>query len=170
MSPNKTPAPEGRRKVGEKTTTMPDTYASLHYHFVFGTKNRAPLLADAWRERLWQYIGGIVRSEGGVLERIGGMADHLHLLVSLKQGGALPDLMRAIKANSSKWIHDSFAEMKGFAWQDGYAVFSVSKSQCEAVAQYIETQSEHHKKRSFQEELRVLLDKHGVEYNPAYFG
>jgi REP element-mobilizing transposase RayT len=149
---------------------MSDTYSSLHYHFVFGTKNRAPLLADAWRERLCQYIGGIVRSEGGVLERIGGMADHLHLLVSWKQSEALSDLMRAIKANSSRWIHDTLPEMKGFAWQDGYAVFSVSKSQCEAVARYIETQSEHHKKWSFQEELKALLDKHGVEYNPEYSG
>jgi REP element-mobilizing transposase RayT len=98
------------------------------------------------------------------------MADHLHLLVSWKQSGSLSDLLRAIKANSSRWIHDTFAEMKGFAWQDGYAVFSVSKSQCEAVARYIETQSEHHKKWSFQEELKALLDKHGVEYNPEYFG
>ncbi len=105
-----------------------------------------------------------------MLERIGGMADHLHLLVSWKQSEALSDLMRAIKANSSRWIHDTFAEMKGFAWQDGYAVFSVSKSQCEAVARYIETQSEHHKKWSFQEELKALLDKHGVEYNPDILG
>ena len=146
------------------------TYTNLNYHFVFSTKNREPIIDNVWRETLYEYIGGIVRSEGGVLYRIGGMPDHLHLLINWQQTESLSNLMCRLKAHSSKWVHETFPALRHFAWQDGYAVFSVSKSQCDVVARYIDGQTEHHKKCSFLEELALFLKKHDVEYNSEYIG
>jgi len=147
---------------------MPSTYANLLYHIIFSTKHREPLVVDAWKEELYRYMGGIIRSKGGISLEIGGMPDHVHILAKLKPAISVADMLKLIKANSSKWINDEKVLGKGFAWQVGYAAFSVSESQVEAVRRYIRNQEEHHRKQSFQEELIALLQRHGVEYNLQY--
>jgi putative transposase len=147
---------------------MPSTYTNLLYHIIFSTKNREPLIVDAWKEELYRYIGGIVRSEGGVSIEIGGMPDHVHILAKLKPAISVSDILKLIKANSSKWINDEKVRRRGFAWQGGYAAFSVSESQVEVVRRYIRSQEEHHRKQSYQDELIALLQRHGVEYDPRY--
>ena len=146
---------------------MASTYLSLHYHIVFGTKNRAPVIDAKWRLRLYDYLGGIVHRLGGFSKRIGGIDDHVHLLVSLKSTHNLADLMRELKKASSVWVHDTLGE-KQFAWQEGYAAFTVSASGLDAVAKYIANQEQHHKMKSFRDELVEMLEKSGVDYNPDY--
>jgi REP element-mobilizing transposase RayT len=146
---------------------MASTYLSLHYHIVFGTKNRMPFIAEEWRPRLHDYLGGIIRRLGGVSERIGGIEDHVHLLLSLKATHSLAELMRELKKSSSVWVHDALGE-KQFAWQEGYAAFTVSASALDAVRKYIANQEQHHRMKSFREELLEMLEKAGVDYNPDY--
>jgi len=146
---------------------MASTYLSLHYHIVFGTKNRAPIIDELWRSRLHDYLGGTLRGLGGFPERIGGTVDHVHLLVSLKATHCLADVMRELKKASSVWVHDELAE-KQFAWQEGYAPFTVSASALSKVARYIDNQKEHHRVKSFLDELVEMLEKAGIDFNPAY--
>lgn len=129
---------------------MPGTYSQLLLHVVFSTKGRAPWITVEIAERLYPYIGGIVRAEKGVLYDIGGMEDHVHMYLRWRPNGSVSDLMRIVKARSSKWIHDEFPALREFAWQEGYSVFSVSKSQEEAVTKYVKGQAEHHKESRFQ--------------------
>lgn len=146
---------------------MPSTHLSLHYHVVFSTKNRERIIAAAWRDRLHAYLGGIVRNVKGIPEAIGGIDDHVHLLIGLPATVCLADVVRDVKAVSSRWVHDEIAE-KSFAWQEGYGAFTVSASQCETVREYIARQEEHHQKRSFQDEYLGLLQRCGVEYDERY--
>jgi putative transposase len=146
---------------------MPSTYLSLHYHLVFSTKNRELLIAPEWRARLHDYLGGTVRGMGGFPEGIGGMADHVHLLVGLRATHCLADVMRELKKASSAWVHDEIG-LRGFAWQEGYAAFTVSATSREAVRHYISHQEEHHRVRSCREELVEMLNKAGVQYDPRY--
>ena len=118
--------------------------------------------------RLYPYIDGRVRAENGVLYDIGGVEDHVHLYLRWQPEGAVSDLMRSVKARSSKWIHDTFADTSAFAWQEGYSVFAVSKSQEQAVKKYIAGQAEHHKKEDFKTELLRLLRLHEIEFDERY--
>ncbi len=120
------------------------------------------------RPRLIEYIGGIVCSLDGKLIRAGGPADHLHLAVSMASQPSVADLVRDVKANSSKWIHQTFDNMGDFAWQDGYAAFSVSHSGMGRVMDYIRQQDEHHRRLSFDEELIALLKRHEVVFDERY--
>ena len=147
---------------------MAGTYTNLLYHLVFSTKNRIPLISDALQEDLYSYIGGIIRGEGGVLLEIGGMSDHVHLVTELKPTKSVSEMLNRIKAKSSKWVNAEKLKMRKFGWQDGYAAFSVSESQVASVRRYVREQEEHHRKLSFQEEFRSLLDKHGVEFEERY--
>jgi putative transposase len=113
-------------------------------------------------------MGEIVRAEKGVLYDIGGVEDHVHLYLRWRPDGSVSDLMRTVKALSSKWVHDAFPNLAAFAWQEGYSVFSVSKSQEEAVKKYIAGQAEHHKKEDFKSELLRILRAHGVEFDERY--
>lgn len=142
------------------------TFTKLHYHLVFSTKGRRPLIESTWSDRLYGYLGGIIRAERGVLLVAGGMADHVHLLVGSRPDLALSDLLRQIKSLSSGWVHDQFT--RDFAWQEGYSAFTVSHSMLASVKQYIENQEEHHRKRSFMEELLQLLSLNEVEYDERY--
>ncbi len=146
--------------------TMPSTHCSLHFHVVFSTKNREPLIESSWREELHTYMGGTVRGLGGISAGVGGVADHVHLLMSLRPTVCLSDFMRELKKASSAWIRKS--AIPGFHWQDGYAAFSVSASACASVQRYIANQEEHHRKYSFREELVNFLNKSGVEYDPRF--
>lgn len=147
---------------------MPGTYSQILLHVVFSTKQRRTYITPEIQERLYDYVGGIIRSEKGTSYEIGGMPDHLHFLLRWRTDRAISDLMRTVKARSSRWVHDTFSDSRAFAWQEGYAVFSVSKSSEANVKTYIETQAEHHKKRDFGEELLALLDAHGIEYDKHY--
>ena len=146
---------------------MPSTYLSLHYHIVFGTKHREPFITPEILPRLHEYLGGTIRGLGGFPHRIGGIADHVHLLVSLKATHTLADVMRELKKASSAWVHDTLGERQ-FAWQEGYAAFTVSASAIDAVRGYIANQERHHHVKSFHEELVDMLEKAGVDYNPIY--
>lgn len=146
---------------------MASTHLSLHYHVVFSTKDRVPDIASAWRERLHAYLGGVVKNVGGVPEAIGGVADHVHLLIGLRATACLADVVRDVKAVSSRWVHDEIG-VRTFAWQEGYGAFTVSASQRGAVLEYIARQEEHHRKRSFQEEYIEFLQRSCVEYDSRY--
>lgn len=113
-------------------------------------------------------MGGIVRAEKGVLYDIGGVEDHVHIYIRWRPDATVSHLMRAVKANSSKWIHDTFPKHAAFAWQEGYSAFSVSKSQEGAVKAYIAGQREHHKKEDFKSELLRMLRLHEIEFDEKY--
>ncbi len=146
---------------------MPSTYLSLHYHLVFSTKNREAFIAPEWRARLHDYLGGTIRGLGGFPEGVGGVADHVHLLVGLKATHCLADVMRELKKASSTWVHDEIG-LRTFAWQEGYAAFTVSATVRDAVRHYIANQEEHHRVKSFREELIEMLNKAGIEYDAKY--
>ena len=147
---------------------MPQSFVCLHVHLVFSTKNRARLIDEELTTRLYDYIGGIVRRRNGALIAAGGMPDHIHLLISLGKETSISDLVRTIKSNSSKWIHETFPQRQGFRWQSGYGAFAVSQSNLEGVTSYIGGQAEHHRKESFQDELRALLKRCKIEFDERY--
>ena len=147
---------------------MPQSFVSFHVHLVFSTKNRAPSIDDKLSPRLYDYLGGIVHNLDGSLLSAGGMPDHVHLLCSLGKQSAIADFLRTIKANSSKWIHETFPPRRDFAWQRGYGAFAVSVSNIEPVRQYIARQPEHHRTQSFQDEFRALLKRHNIDWDERY--
>src|SRR4051794_35810060 len=147
---------------------MPQSFVSLNYHLIFGTKGREPILADAIRPRLFEYVGGILHSRRSKLIAAGGMPDHTHWLVSLHQQTSLADTLREIKASSSRWIHEQFPGMGHFAWQSGYGAFAVSYSNLATVDAYIRGQAEHHRTVSFQEEFIAFLKRHDMEFVERY--
>jgi REP element-mobilizing transposase RayT len=147
---------------------MPGTFSQILLHVVFSTKRREPRLAPDVAARLYPYIGGIVRAEDGVLYALGGAADHVHMYIRWRPSDSVSNLMRTVKARSSKWMHDAFPAREPFAWQEGYSAFSVSKSQEEAVKTYIAGQAEHHSREDFRTELLRLLRAHGVEFDERY--
>ena len=147
---------------------MASTYLSLHYHLVFATKNREAVIAPEWRSRLHEYLGGTISGLGGFPQGIGGVADHVHLLVGLKATHCLADVMCELKKAASAWVHEQIG-LRTFAWQEGYAAFTVSATARPAVKQYIANQEEHHRARSSREELLDMLAKAEIEYDPKYF-
>ena len=147
---------------------MPGTYSQILLHVVFSTKGHTAFIESELQERLYGYIGGIVRAEKGTLYAIGGMPDHIHLLLRWRTDGTIADLMRTVKSRSSLWVHQTFPASGSFAWQERYAAFSVSKSAEAHVKAYIEKQAVHHRKRDFEQELLALLGAHGVSFHPQY--
>jgi putative transposase len=147
---------------------MPGTYSQILLHAVFSTKSRTPWITAEVAERLYPYIGGIVRAEKGVLHDIGGVEDHVHMYLRWRPDGSVSDLMRTVKARSSKLVHETCPNLAAFAWQEGYSVFSVSESQEGAVKAYIAGQHEHHKKEDFKSELLRILRAHWVEFEEKY--
>jgi putative transposase len=145
------------------------SYTNLITHAVFSTKERYPFLSDLEvRSEVHAYLGGIVRGLKGTALTIGGVADHVHMLMVLPPTLAIADVMRGIKSNSSGWIHDRWRSLSKFRWQAKYAAFSVSRSAVERVGRYVEAQEEHHRHKTFEEELTELLEKHGVPYDGRY--
>jgi len=132
---------------------MANTYTSLNYHVVFSTKNREPWLTVTVRGRLWPYLGGIARENGMKAVEIGGVSDHVHLLMWIPASIAVSKAVQLIKGGSSHWLQTNLPNMAGFAWQDGYGAFSVSASQCESVRDYIRNQVEHHRTTTFERYL-----------------
>jgi len=146
---------------------MSSTHLSLHYHLVFGTKRHDPHIAPAWRERLHAYLGGVLGTMDAVPCIVGGVADHVHLLVGLRATHRLSDVMRELKSVSSAWVHEEIGA-SGFAWQEGYGAFTVSASMLETVRKYIENQKEHHRTRTFREEYETMLRNSGVAFDARY--
>jgi putative transposase len=147
---------------------MADSFHSLHYHVIFSTKGRLPLIPEEYEARLWEYLGGVIRAEGGVPVRIGGIKTHVHLLFGCPPTVALAHMIQHVKGVSSHWMNANCSETGKFAWQDGYAAYSVSRSVMNKVADYIATQREHHRVHGFEEEYRKLLAAHGVAYDERY--
>ena len=142
------------------------SFNSCLMHCVFSTKERRPWLTPAILERLWPYLGGIARENDMKALAVGGVADHVHLLLSLPATLSVSKAMQLLKGNSSKWLRETFPELRtqGFAWQEGFGAFSIGISGVEDTIHYIQTQEEHHRKKSFREELEVFLKKHGYDY------
>ena len=146
---------------------MPSTHLSLHYHVVFSTKERRPWIDAGWRDELHRYLGGCVKTLEALPESIGGVDDHVHLLLGLRATHCLADVLREIKKASSRWIHEQ-KQRPQFAWQEGYGAFTVSASNLAPVREYIATQKEHHRKRPFQDEYRALLKKHEIAFDERF--
>ncbi len=146
---------------------MPSTHSSLIYHIVFSTKDREIWFLSEFRPKLHAYLGGIVRNTGGTPYAVGGTGDHAHLLVGLNPTHAIPDFMRTLKAESSKWIKGEL-NRTAFAWQEGYGIFTVSASGLETVREYVLGQEEHHRTRTFQEEYLKMLEKSAVDFDRRY--
>jgi putative transposase len=146
---------------------MSSTHLSLHYHIIFSTKERRASINDDWRNRLHAFIGGCIKTLGGIPEAIGGTRDHIHILIGLRATHRVADVVKEIKVASSKWIHD---ELKHglFGWQNGYAAFTVSVSQVENVRSYILNQEKHHQNKSFQEEYVGILKQANVDYDERF--
>ncbi|PJJ59643.1 IS200/IS605 family transposase [Hymenobacter chitinivorans] len=147
---------------------MANTYTQIHLHIVFAVQSRAALIPTHHADTIYRYITGIITQQGQKLLAINGMPDHLHLLIGLRPDKALSDLMREVKASSSKFINEQPWMTTKFAWQAGFGAFSYGASQLPAVVRYIERQQEHHATRTFSEEYRLLLEQFGVDYNPHY--
>ncbi|HAV63347.1 MAG TPA: IS200/IS605 family transposase [Verrucomicrobiales bacterium] len=147
---------------------MAGTFHNLKFHLVFSTKGRDRWLTEVLRPRVWEYLTGILKGEGAKVLAIGGVEDHVHILFGWRTDEAISVLVRNLKANSSKWIHQTFPELAEFRWQEGYAIFSVSESQVERVKHYIAGQKEHHRVKSFQEELVEFLKAHNMPYDERY--
>ncbi len=147
---------------------MADTYTQIYIHVVFAVKSRDNLISSKWKEELYKYITGIVTNEGQKLLAINGMADHIHILIGLKPNAALSDVVRDIKANSSRFINDRNWIAGKFEWQNGFGAFSYSHSQLTKVIDYIRNQEEHHKTKSFREEYIEFLKLFNIEFKNEF--
>jgi REP element-mobilizing transposase RayT len=140
------------------------SFARVSIHIVFATKGRKNLIPESKLQELFAYIIGITRNIGIPLLAIGGMPNHIHLLIGLPSKMTYADAISKIKANSSRFMRQT---NRNFAWQEGYGAFAVSMSQVDTVVHYIRNQAEHHRRRSFEEEFVLLLKKAGIDYDPA---
>jgi putative transposase len=144
------------------------SYVSSYHHCVFSTKERRPMITPALRERLWPFMGGIARQNNMTAVEIGGVEDHVHMLLALPSTVSIARALQLIKGGSSKWVHDTFPEHRLFGWQTKYGAFSVSVSQLDKIISYIKGQEGHHRKVTFKEEFLALLKKHRIQYDERY--
>ena len=147
---------------------MPQSLSKVIIHIIFSTKDREAWLDSGVRPRMHAYLATVCRGLGAELVRVGGVTDHVHIVTTLPRTLSQAQLVEQIKKTSSKWIKTIGASQRGFFWQRGYGAFSVSPSQLEAVLEYVDTQHEHHRTRTFQEEYRELLHKHGIDFDERY--
>jgi len=147
---------------------MANTYTQIHIHFVFAVKFRQAIISNDWKDELNKYIAGIIKSNNHKLLAINGVADHIHILVGIRPAQSISDLMKHIKQDSSKWINKNNFLKSHFEWQEGYGAFSYSKSQLNAVINYIQNQELHHQKKTFREEYIDFLDKFEIDYDERF--
>jgi REP element-mobilizing transposase RayT len=147
---------------------VPQSLSKVILHIVFSTKNREPWLDSNLRPRMHAYLATICRELDADFVRVGGVPDHVHIVTTLPRTLSQAQFVEQIKKTSSKWIKSLDARYRGFFWQRGYGAFSVSPSQLDASLKYVNKQQEHHRRRTFQEEYRELLRKHGVDFDERY--
>ena len=147
---------------------MANTFTSLHYHVIFSTKNREPWIRPDIETRVWSYLGGIARENDLKALLVGGIENHVHLLLGVPPTMPVSKAVQLIKGGSSGWVKETFGGTAGFGWQDGYGAFTVSKSLVPDVETYIRNQREHHRVRTFEEEDRAVIEKHEIPYEEQY--
>ena len=147
---------------------MANTYTQIYIHVVFAVQARESLIKAEWKEELFKYIAGILNNQKTKLIAIGGVEDHIHILFGMNPTIALSDLVREVKASSSKFINEEKFVRGKFYWQEGFGAFSYSRSQIDAVAKYILNQEQHHSSKSFKDEYVALLNRFEVEYDDRY--
>lgn len=145
---------------------MPKTYTNLLFHIVFSTKNRFPFITKEHRERVYEYIGGTIRGLGGICIEIGGVSDHVHIIVKLKPNYDVSKFIQDLKPTVTKWAREHLHTK--FEWQDGFGAFTIGESQIGSVRRYIQNQEEHHKKVIFDDEFKVMLSQANIEYDEQY--
>lgn len=144
---------------------MSHSFVWVRVHCVWSTYRRQPWIAPEWRDRLYRYLAGVARRKGALLLCAGGVRDHVHLYLSLSPQHSVGSLVNALKSNSCRWIHETFPRLRLFAWQKGYAAFSVSRHSEQRLISYIENQDVHHRNEGFEWELQRTLSRHGIPHN-----
>jgi putative transposase len=157
--------PEGAAHHGDN---MPQSLSKMYAHAIFSTKGRLPFMHQSLREELYKVLGGAINNLGCRSMIVGGIEDHVHLLFVLSRTVSIAETMGIIKQTSSSWVNEQRKTSTAFAWQAGYAIFSVSQSSVNAVRKYIRNQAKHHEKQSFQDELREWLVKYEEEFDERY--
>jgi len=147
---------------------MAQTLVSLLVHIIFSTRNREPLITPEVEPELFAYVGGILKNHESRLLNAGGTTDHVHLLISQSKNVALSSLMKDVKKDSSSWIKSKDRPFRNFHWQDGYGAFTIRHTDTPALNKYLASQKDHHRKRTFKEELIAFLDEYGMKYNERY--
>ena len=145
---------------------MPRTYTNLLFHIVFATKGRFPFIVREHRGRLYEYIGGTIRALGGICIEIGGISDHIHIIVRLRPDQNVSKFLQDLKPSVTKWARQNVHPK--FEWQDGYGAFTIGESQLPGVRNYVRDQEEHHRKTPFDEEFKKMLNKAGIEFDEKY--
>ena len=153
---------------GKNNTNMAQSLCKIYLHIIFHVKTTSPQIADEHLDRLHSYIGQLVNTTGCQVIRVGGIGDHVHILCMLSRNENVAHLVEEVKRNSSRWIKTIDARYEKFAWQGGYAVFSVSQSVVDKTIEYVGNQREHHKKQSFRDEYLAFLKSYNVEYDEQY--
>lgn len=147
---------------------MAHSYKSVIIHYIFSTKKREKIITKEIQDRLWKYMGGIAKNNNMKALAIGGVEDHVHLLISLPSTLSIAKAIQLIKGGSSSWVSNTFPKYNNFKWQAGYGAFSISISHINDTNKYINTQKEHHRKSNFKEEYISFLKKHEIEYDEKY--
>lgn len=147
---------------------MGNTYTSLYIHYIFSTQNRLPLIVPEIQDRLWPYMAGIAKNNNMKALAVGGMPDHIHILLSLSATISISKTIQIIKGNSSKWINGNFDTSDHFSWQKGYGAFTVNISILQDTIRYIQNQAVHHRRKSFKNEFLDFLKKNKVVYDERY--
>lgn len=147
---------------------MAQSLCKIYLHIIFHVKTVSPQIANVHLERVHSYIGQLVNNTGCKVIRVGGIGDHVHIVCILARNENVAHLVEEVKRNSSRWIKTLAPNYEHFAWQNGYAVFSISQSQINKVIDYVANQAEHHKKQSFREEYLAFLQLYKIEYDDKY--
>ena len=147
---------------------MPNTYSQIYLHLVFAVEYRDCVISPGWRDKLYAYIGAAFNKRGHKILRIGGMPDHIHILIGYNISDPIPEMVKDIKIQSTKWINENRYVLGHFNWQNGYGVFSYSRSMIDNVINYIAKQEEHHSSESFRTEYLKILDKANIEYDERF--
>ena len=160
--------PKKMQGLKARDIIMPQSLSLVIIHLIFSTKDRRGFLGSDFRSRMHAYLASVSRKLKCECLRVGGTADHVHLAIRLSRTITIAKLVEQLKTSSSVWAKEQSPDQRAFAWQRGYGCFSVSPRDSEELVAYVDNQEEHHKKRSFQEEFRMFLDKYGVNYDEAY--
>ena len=147
---------------------MANTYSQIYIHLVFAVKYREGVIASSWQQELYAYMIGLVEARGHKVYAIGGIKDHVHLLVSMSPNQSISDMVRDVKRASTNWIKERHYVRGNFAWQEGFGAFSYGKSQVDSVVKYIQNQKQHHIGKTMREEYIDFLNVFNVRYDERY--